>query len=192
MRFRHGLVFLFLVLGLSSNIQSNELPDNSIYHINSSWLNNNNRQLNITSLQGKTQIIAFIYTYCEHSCPAIFANLKSLEQKLSEKQRQSVQFTLISLDPKRDSPAVLDQYLDDKNVDKNRWQALSGDPEDVLELSALIGVRYKPMDMESGDIAHSNMLTILDSSGVIRYQQKGLQNDIEQLIMQIDKSTTNL
>ena len=192
MRYKYSLIIFILILGFSINVKSDEFPDNSIYHIDSDWINNKNQQVNIASLQGKSQVVAFIYTYCEHSCPIIFANLKSLDSKLSEKQKQNLQFTLISLDPERDSPQILDQYLDDKNVNKNYWQALSGNAEDVLDLSALIGVRYKPMDMKSGDIAHSNMLTILDSRGVIRYQQKGLDGDIEQLIMQIEKSDSVL
>ena len=61
------------------------------------------------------------------------------------------------------------------------WQMLSGDADDVLELAALFGVRYKPMD-SGGDIAHSNMITLLDKQGRILYQLKGLNQDFDKML----------
>jgi protein SCO1/2 len=61
---------------------------------------------------------------------------------------------------------------------------LHGDPDDVQALSALFGVRYKPMGVS--DIAHSNMLTILDQQGVIRYQMKGLGENLNTIAGEIN------
>jgi protein SCO1 len=144
------------------SVVATELPDDSIYHIDSNWLNHNNKKVNITSLQGKVQIVAFVYTYCEHSCPIILAKLKYIENNMSPEHKDKVNFLLISLDPERDTPEVLNSYMKKKELDEKTWQMFSGDPDDILELSALIGVRYKPMNNDAKDIAHSNMITILD------------------------------
>ena len=93
-----------------------------------------------------------------------------------------MQFTLVSLDPARDRPEVLKRYMLEHDLDENLWTMLNGDPDDVLELSALLGVRYKPMDSESKDIAHSNMITVLDRQGRIHYQMKGLNQDLDLLM----------
>ena len=48
-------------------------------------------------------------------------------------------------------------------------------PDDVLELAALLGVKYK-RDAR-GQFAHSNVITVLDANGEIVSQQIGLNGD---------------
>ncbi len=179
------LYFLFV----PTVVIANELPDNSIYHIDSSWINQDNENVNIRSLKDKVQVLAFVYTYCEHSCPVILAKLKYIERSVSQEQKENVHFILVSLDPERDTPKVLNDYMKEKELDVKYWQMFSGDPSDVLELSALIGVRYKPMNNGTKDIAHSNMITILDKKGRIHYQMKGLESSLEQVVSEIVRAT---
>lgn len=182
---KKSLGVLFLVFLASTFAVAAELPDDSIYHIGSNWKNQNDKEVNIISLQGKVQVVAFVYTYCEHSCPIILAKLKRIEKGISTKHKAKVNFLLVSLDPKRDTPEVLKKYMKEKKLNENTWQMFSGSPDDVLELSALFGVRYKPMNNKSKDIAHSNMITILDKSGRIHYQMKGLDASLEKVQIEI-------
>lgn len=182
-----SISFMFFVMNIL--VMATELPDNSIYHIDSNWLNHNNNKVNIASLEGKVQVMAFVYTYCEHSCPIILAKLKYIENNISPEKKDEINFLLISLDPKRDTPKVLNDYMKKKELNENTWQMFSGDPDDVIELSALIGVRYKPMNNEEKDIAHSNMISILDKKGRIHYQMKGLDVSLEKVVSEIEAAT---
>lgn len=184
-----SLYGLFLFIFFTVIVQAANLPDNSIYHIDSSWLNQNKEELNIASLQSRVQVVAFVYTYCEHSCPVILAKLKFIEKNISPEHKDSVNFLLVTLDPERDTPEVLNAYMKKKGLDETRWQMFSGDPEDVLELSALVGVRYRPMNNKSGDISHSNMITVLDRKGRLHYQMKGLDVGLEQVLAEIAVAT---
>ncbi len=170
------------------SVAAAELPDESIYYIESDWINHNNENVNITSLQGKVQVVAFVYTYCEHSCPIILAKLKYIENNISPEDKDKVNFLLISLDPERDTPAILNDYMKEKELNEEHWQMFNGDPDDVLELAALFGVRYKPMNNTEKDIAHSNMISILDKAGRIHYQMKGLDASLEQVVVEISKT----
>lgn len=165
-----------------------ESPDQSIYHVGSDWVNQNNETVNIASLAGEVQVMAFVYTYCEHSCPVILGKLKAIERGLTDDQKQAVTFQLITLDPEKDTPDALRKYMQQKELDPESWNMLNGHPDDVLELSALVGVRYKPMDNGEG-ISHSNMITVLDKQGRLYYQMKGLDVDMEQVIAQIIQAT---
>ncbi len=186
-----SLYSLFVLIFLTAIVQAADLPDDSIYHIDSSWLNQNKEEVNIAALQGKVQVVAFVYTYCEHSCPVILAKLKFIEKNISPEHKDSVNFLLVSLDPERDTPEVLHAYMKKKGLDETRWQMFNGDPEDVLELSALVGVRYKPMNNKSKDISHSNMITVLDRTGRLQYQMKGLDAGMEQVLTEIALATQN-
>ena len=178
-----GLTMLFPVAWAEP-----ELPDDSVYHLESWWLNQNGKRTNIAELRGKVQVVAFVYTYCEHSCPFIIANLKRIEEQLPSAQQRECRFSLISLDPGRDTPEVLKRYMLDHELDERLWTMFNGDPDDVLEFSALMGVRYKPMDREAKEIAHSNMITVLDRQGRIRYQMKGLNQDLNLVVSAISNA----
>jgi len=173
---------------ISLSLIAAELPDESIYHIESEWVNHNNKNVNITSLQGKVQVVAFVYTYCEHSCPIILAKLKYIENNIPPEDKENVNFLLVSLDPERDTPETLNQYMKDKELNEKHWQMFNGDSADVLELAALFGVRYKPMSNTEKDIAHSNMISILDKGGRIHHQMKGLDASLEQVVVEISKA----
>lgn len=181
-----SLLISLCLAGIGQAGLAAELADDSIYHIDSSsWLDQDRKSINIGALQGKLQVVAFVYTYCEHSCPFILANLKKIERALPANAAAGLQFSLISLDPGRDTPEVLKKYMQDHDLPAPAWQMLSGDEDDVLELAALIGVRYKPMD-SGGDIAHSNMITLLDKQGRIVYQLKGLNQDFDEMLELIE------
>jgi protein SCO1/2 len=180
---------LIAILLFSLNSFSAELPDESIYHVGSNWQNQRSETIGIESLQGKIQVIAFVYTYCEHSCPVIMARLSYIERQLSEEQKNNIQFSLFSLDPARDTPKVFLEFFKKHNLDEKYWNMYNGDADSVLELAALLGVRYKPMDNENKDIAHSNMITVLDKQGRIQYQMKGLGENADDVVAQIIGAT---
>lgn len=165
---------------------ANDLPDDSIYHIDSSWVDQNKNNVKIDQLSGKIQIIAFIYTYCEHSCPIIMSRLKQIEKHLPEKIKDEVHFSLFTLDPKRDSPEQLKLFEKKHELNDEIWQLYNGDPDDVLELAALVGVRYKPMNNGKNDIAHSNMITVLNKQGIEIHQVKGFGEDLDTVLEVIE------
>ena len=45
------------------------------------------------------------------------------------------------------------------------WTLLHGEPDDVLELAALLGLKFK--EDANGQFAHSNVITILNAQGEI-------------------------
>lgn len=174
---------IFFILLLPSMISAAELVDDSVYHIESYWLDQNSQRIQINQLQGHIQVVAFIYTYCEHTCPTIISKLKLITQKIPANLQADVKVSLISLDPARDTPEILKTYMIKHALNDQQWTMLHGNADDVLELAALFGVRYKPMG--ESDIAHSNMITVLDKNGVIRFQMKGLNEDVNSIIKEI-------
>ena len=178
--------WFILLLSICPLVAASELPGDSIYHVDSNWRDQDNRSLHIGDFRDKVQVMAFIYTYCGHSCPMIMAKMKSVEKRLTTEQRRDTRFLLVTLDPERDSPEILRDYRNEHRLNPASWTLLNGDAGDVLELSALVGVKYRPMDVDGNDIAHSNMITILDKSGRIHFQMKGLNNSLDAVLKAIE------
>jgi protein SCO1/2 len=174
------VVALPMATTADGNVANRSLPDNSVYHIESSWRDQYGETFNITELQGKVRVVAFVYTYCEHTCPVIITRIKSILKALSKDAQTQTKVTLVTLDPQRDTVERVREYMTSKEMDDQRWQILVGSQDDVLALAALFDVRYKPMG--ESDIAHSNVITLVDKEGVIRNQLKGLGQSIKEFV----------
>lgn len=178
------LRFVLLILIVYSPLSlADELPSNSVYQYDSSWLDQNRQENSLPDLGGEARLVAFVYTYCEHTCPIIITEIKEILQALPDNLGKRTPVTLITLDPVRDTPDQMKEYMEKNNLDEKQWSMLAGDESDVRVLSNLFEVKYKAMS--KNELAHSNMITLLNSEGVIQLQLKGLNESKEDIVRQI-------
>ena len=147
------------------------------------------RKIKLGVLAGRPQVLTLFFTHCEYACPIIVNDLKRIEAALPEKLRGQVDFLLVSLDPERDTPAVLHTYRESRQLSVAHWSLLRGGAEDVRELAALLGVNYRKDTR--GQYAHSNVITLLNGKGEIVRQLIGLNQDIVSFVQTIEKSLTD-
>ena len=179
-----AIALVLLCSPFNAVLAQNNIPDESIYHLDSTWYDHTGNSLTLKQLQGKVRVVAFVYTYCEHTCPIIVARIKAIMAKLNEQAKQNTMVTLVTLDPERDTVERVQQYMQEKKLNTTSWQILVGDADDVLTLSALFGVRYKPMGQS--DIAHSNIVSVIDQQGRLQGQLKGLRQDTDKFVTLIE------
>ncbi|SMO47540.1 SCO family protein [Fodinibius sediminis] len=163
--------------------------DESIYNVTSTWKNRDGKTLNLAELRGKIQVVAMVYTHCEHACPRILADMKRIRDGLSRKALGETNFVLVSIDPQRDTPKRLSRFADDNNLSETQWTLLNGARGDILELAALLGVRYKRIS--DTDFTHSNMISVLNKEGEIIHQRKKLEDQQSAVIAAIEQHTSN-
>lgn len=171
------------------SMQHDEPTDMSLYHITSEWTTQEGETVTLQDLKGKVQILAMVYTTCQYACPRIVADLKDIESKLQQKGvNRDTHFVLVSIDPKVDTVGRLAKFAEDNRLNPAGWTLLNGEENAILELAALLGVKYKKTS--ASDYAHSNIITILNADGEVAYQQVGLGGDPTQTINVILKEVT--
>jgi protein SCO1/2 len=74
-------------------------------------IDQNAQPFQLHQLRGKVVLFLFGFTHCPNVCPASLTNLAAVYQKLEPEQRKRVQILFLSVDPRRDSPAVLKNYI---------------------------------------------------------------------------------
>lgn len=148
------------------------LPGGSVYHLDSEWRDRTGAVRPLRSLAGRVQVAAMVYTRCAATCPLIVGELKRIERAAEAERPGGAGLVLVSLDPARDTPERLREFADGAGLDPARWTLLAGGDDDVLELAAVLGVRYRAGD--AGEIAHSNVLVVLDREGEVAHRQEGL------------------
>jgi protein SCO1 len=164
-----ALAVLMFSIGIGSG--ATELPADSLYQSQSHWTNSQHQHVMLPSFVGKPQILAFVYSHCLSMCPVIVADLQRVEQKLAVAERERVTFTLITLDPDRDTPDTMATFMRKHQLSTPRWQFLRGSADDTRELALLFNVKYR---QEGEEIAHSNTISVLDVDGRLAYQRVGI------------------
>lgn len=131
-----------------------EVPDFQFTERSGSSFDNNN-------MKGIINIVNFFFTTCQGPCPIMNARVAELYQKYSTTDQ--VRFVSISVDPKRDSLAVLRKYAQDFGVTDNRWIFLRGELDEIHRVS-------EEGFMLAGDLPtiHSTKLVLVDRNNRIR------------------------
>ena len=159
-----------------SSEDAEEFSESSIYQLESEWLTQDGNKFELEELTGKPVVLTMFFASCTYACPILVNDMKKIEASLSEKELQKYQFVLVSIDPERDTPEALKKFAAAKELDLKRWTLLTGSSDDVLELAALTGFKYKKEP--DGSYSHSNMIMILNEQGEIAHQHLGLNQDL--------------
>ena len=163
--------------------------DKSLYQTESQWTTDANKKIKLAALKGRPQVVVMFFASCQYACPILVHDLTRIEAALKPALRGKVGFTLVTFDTKRDTPEVLAKFRATRNLSPTNWTLLHGADDDVLELAALLGVKYK--EEASGQFAHSNLITVLNGDGEIVHQLVGLGQDIKTTMRELEKLLTN-
>ena len=91
-------------------------------------------------LDGKWTAVFFGYTYCPDTCPATLQTLAAAADRLGPRAKD-FQVALVTVDPQRDTPAQLKQYLSNQGFPKKAW-GLTGTPAQIAQVAKAYKVYY--------------------------------------------------
>ena len=155
------LIFLFIMLPIVLSIQEKKDKFISSYSGSSFDLKDvNNEPITEKSFQGPLTAIFFGFTNCPDICPLTLSNLDQVLEKLNDDESKKFAVYFISIDPEKDSPEIIKNYLDSF---KNKIYGITGDPQKIFLLSKSWGVLSEKIFTEDGGylINHSSSILLL-------------------------------
>jgi protein SCO1/2 len=158
-----------------------------LYQLDATWLTAHGERLQLGALRGKVRVVIMHYTSCEYACPLLISVAQNIEKALVPDVLDRVGFVAVTFDPERDTLPVLKAYSNKMHLDPQRWTLLHGQPDDILELAVLLGVKYTKD--QQGGFAHSNLITVLNAEGEIVYRHTGLYHPIADTLAAIIRAT---
>jgi len=129
-------------------------------------LNDHNGQpRTLKDFAGKVMVVFFGFTQCPDICPTSLAQLAQVMQTLGD-DAQRVQVLLITVDPERDTPEVLKEYV---TAFDPRFLGLTGMPEQIRQAAASFKAYFAkvPKD-DSYSMDHTAAFYIFDGQGESR------------------------
>src|SRR4051812_35756778 len=114
-------------------------------------------------LRGCPYVAAFVFTHCAGPCPMMFGKMARMQETIPDKDVRLVTFTV---DPERDTPAVLKQKLADLGADEKRWAFLTGDKSSVDAVAR--GMLQPRPQNDDSPLLHSENFLLFDGQGRCR------------------------
>jgi len=120
----------------------------------------------LADFRGKVVAIFFGYTHCPDVCPTVLGELANVANELG-KDAGRMQVLLISVDPERDTPAVLSQYVPAFHPG---FLGLYGDADATARTAKEFKVFYQKQPLPGGgySVDHSAGTYIYDTAGRLR------------------------
>ncbi|WP_246100635.1 SCO family protein [Tepidimonas alkaliphilus] len=141
----------------------------------------------LADFRGKVVVVFFGYTQCPDVCPTSLGELAEAKRLLGA-DGQRMQGVFITVDPERDTPAVMRAYV--ASFDPS-FVALRPDPSVLPELAKAFKVYYKKVDgptPTSYTMDHSAGSYVYDTQGRLRLYHRygsgaqGLASDVRRLL----------
>ena len=155
------VIFLFVMLPIFLSIEKKEDDYVKKFQGSSFSLNDvNNDIITESSFEGPLTAIFFGFTNCPDVCPMTLNNLDLAIKNLDQEKKNKFKVFFVSIDPERDSPEVIKDYL---NSFENKIYGITGDPKKVFLMSKSWGVLSEKIFTEDGNylINHSSSIILL-------------------------------
>lgn len=119
------------------------------------------KPFSLSDLRGQWILLAYGYTSCPDVCPLTLAHLREVKQELGA-QASEVRVVFVTVDPERDTPAVLSNYVLHFGSD---FKGLTGTPAEVALAARAFDVKYEKKESDSGSgylVRHSAFVYLID------------------------------
>jgi len=126
-------------------------------------IDQDNRPVNLGTVSGKPWIADFVFTHCAGPCPIMTGKMASLRRRIPE----DVRLVSFTVDPERDTPAVLKEYAGKLNGDEPRWRFVTGSKDTIYNLAAKMFLTAIPATADA-PIIHDQHFVLVDGEGKVR------------------------
>ena len=151
----------------------------------------NGEELAFSESAGKVRLVYFFFAMCPDVCPPTTNMVSQVQDELKARGDfgDKVEFHWISIDPKRDTPEVLQSFANGYRADTTAWHFLRGEGEEIVRIA------NESFDLggRTGDpeqLIHMDILSLVDQEGRIRAYIRGPMTDEtltpERILEQID------
>jgi protein SCO1 len=128
----------------------------------------NGSSFRLSEMRGKVVLLFFGYTSCPDVCPTTLAELDQALEKLGAQNAKQVQVLFVTVDPQRDTPEHVQEYVDHFNQD---FIGLSGTESDLANVWNNYGVFRETVEGSSAAgyiVNHTARVTLIDQAGNMR------------------------
>ena len=164
-----GIVAVVVILfGKSNSLRGTSYTEPYPVAANFKLARDDGSSFQLSDARGNIVLLFFGYTSCPDVCPTTLAELNQAMKNLSEKEAEQVKVIFVTVDPDRDTPQKVQEYVNYFNPD---FIGLSGTEETLSKVWSDYGVYREIADSESAAgylVNHTARVTMIDRNGNLR------------------------
>lgn len=128
--------------------------------------NQDNQQFHLTDLRGRPVLLFFGYTSCPDMCPVTMSRITGALNRVG-KGASEVLTLFVSVDPKRDTPAILKEYVGSFSTPLT---GLTGSEQEVARVASLYHASFEIVQTGTPNylVNHTSAIFLIDRQGKLR------------------------
>jgi len=137
-------------------------------------------RVRLSDFCGRLVLVNFIYTRCPlpEVCPRLASSFALMQRRFREQLGRELILLSITLDPKYDTPAVLEKYERAWRADPEGWYFLTGSEREIWTVADRFGLAYWS---EEGFLVHTSLTCLIGRDGRLIGRVSGPTYDVRQL-----------
>jgi protein SCO1 len=159
---QYALGGVLLVLASLATSQAWSAPF-SFYNIPFSFVDDRGETVHLSDWRGKPMILTMEHSTCRFSCSISISKLKTI-QALADQKKIQIDFMIISIDPRNDTPETWRQFRKSREEERSNWHLLTGNEATTNQVANMMGIKYWYMDEH---VLHDFKILRLNANGEI-------------------------
>ncbi|MEK6791591.1 MAG: SCO family protein [Deltaproteobacteria bacterium] len=150
------------------------------------FINQLGKEVRLDDFKGKVVLMNFVYTSCPNrGCEQMALQFLRLQLLMKDVFGKDLYLLSVSIDPDKDSQAVLKEYARKMKADSRGWLFLTAKPSVAERIGKKHGVEWKTDP--DGTRRHKVVVKLIDRKGDVKAIYEDLDTPVEKMMKDITK-----
>src|SRR5262245_13810799 len=135
-----------------------------VLDVGGAWVDDSGKSVALSRWEGRYTVLTMSTGACQKVCSTTLRRMEEL-QAVADRRHLRVEFLVIGLDPKNDTPKAWREYRAHRKLARENWHFLSGDDDRTRSVARMLGISYWFYDEH---VLHDFKIVLLGPDGRIR------------------------
>jgi len=135
-----------------------------VLDVGGEWLDDGGRAVSLSDWQGRYTVLTMSTGACRKICSTTLRRMEEL-QAIADRRGLGVDFLVIGLDPRSDTPKAWREYRAQRKLGRENWHFVSGGEERTRRVAGMLGISYWFYDEH---LLHDFRIVLIAPDGTIR------------------------
>jgi len=135
-----------------------------VLDVGGEWLDDGGKAVSLSRWQGRYTVLTMSTGACRKICSTTLRRMEEL-QAIADRHGLHVDFVVIGLDPRADTPKAWREYRTQRKLVRENWHFVSGAEERTRRVAGMLGISYWFYDEH---LLHDFKIVLIAPDGTIR------------------------
>jgi cytochrome oxidase Cu insertion factor (SCO1/SenC/PrrC family) len=135
-----------------------------ILDVGGTWVDDSGKAVSLSAWQGRYTVLTMSTGACQKICSTTLRRMEEL-QSVADQRHLRVEFLVIGLDPRNDTPKAWREYRARHKLVRENWHFVGGDDNETRRVAGMLGISYWFYDEH---LLHDFKIVLIAPDGTIQ------------------------